>query len=376
AVAVRSRSPWRGAWRLPLYMGAVVGATALLLTLFMHSLHRDAWPDAGWLTTLALFMLLWPLSESAMALVHRIVAESARVQPLPRLELPAGIPAEHRVLLVVPAMLSSTAGNARLAHRLELHWLANRETHAQFALLTDWADAPAATQPDDAALLDDAQRRIAALNARHPADAGAPPRFLLLHRPRSWSETEQRWMGWERKRGKLEMLVRWLAAGDSTGFLPLPDGMALAPATPYVVTLDSDTGLPPGALRELVAIAAHPLNAPQIDAETRRVTAGFGILQPRIVTPFPERHERSAFHWLFAGQCGLDPYSNSASDIYQDLFGTGSFTGKGLLNVRALHDALDRRLPGGAVLSHDLLEGTVARCAMVSDVVLIEDHPH
>ncbi|RZL65768.1 MAG: hypothetical protein EOP81_02810 [Variovorax sp.] len=376
ALPARSRWSPRGMWRLPVYMGAVAGATLLLLALFVHSMHRASWPDAGWLTALALLMLLWPLSESATALLHRIVAESTRVQALPRLEFPAGIPAAHRVLVVVPAMLSSVAGNARLADRLALHWLANRETQAQFALLTDWVDAPQATLPDDTALLDDALQRIAALNARYPAADGAPPRFLLLHRPRSWSETEQRWMGWERKRGKLEMLVRWLASDDASGFVPLPAGMALAPATPYIVTLDSDTGLPPGALRELVAIAAHPLNTPQIDATTRRVTGGFGILQPRIVTPFPERHERSAFHWLLAGQCGLDPYSNSASDIYQDLFGTGSFTGKGLLNVRALHATLDHRLPDGAVLSHDLLEGAVARCAVVSDVVLIEDHPH
>lgn len=376
ALPARSRWSPRGVWRKPLYMGTVVGATLLLLALVAHALQRRGWPDAGWATTLALVLLLWPLSESVMALLHRIVAESARVQPLPRLDFPAGIPPAHRVLVVVPAMLSSPAGNARLAHRLELHWLANRETEAQFALLTDWADAAEALLPGDEALLADAQQRVGALNERYPAAADAPPRFVLLHRPRSWSETEQRWMGWERKRGKLEMLVRWLAAGDASGFLPLADGMALAADTPYVVTLDSDTGLPPGALRELVAIAAHPLNAPQIDVATRRVTAGFGILQPRIVTPFPERHERSAFHWLFAGQCGLDPYSNGASDIYQDLFGTGTFTGKGLLNVRALHETLDRRLPDGAVLSHDLLEGTVARCAVVSDLVLVEDHPH
>ena len=167
-------------------------------------------------------------------------------------------------------------------------------------------------------------------------------------------------MGWERKRGKLEMLLRLLAAGDASGFVPLaPRPCGWRERIPYVLTLDSDTGLPPGALRELVSIAAHPLNAPQIDARSRRVVAGFGILQPRIVTPFPAAPTSARrFHWLFAGQCGLDPYSSGASDIYQDVFGTGSFTGKGLLNVQAVHAVLDRRLPDGAVLSHDLLEGS------------------
>lgn len=364
------------AWRLPTYLGCIALGTALLLALVVHGLHRAGRDEPGIATVVALLLMAWPLSEAVIALVHRIVAESTRVQPLPRLDFAAGIPAAHRALVVIPAMLGSVDANDQLAQRLELHWLANREPHAQFALLTDWADAPQPEQPGDDALLDDALVRIARLNATYPADTGAPPRFLLLHRPRRWSDTEQRWIGWERKRGKLEMLLRLIAAGDADGFLPMAPGLRLADGIAYVLTLDSDTGLPPGTLRELVAIAAHPLNAPQVDTATRRVVAGFGILQPRVVTPFPAREERSAFHWMFAGQCGLDPYSSGASDIYQDLLGTGSFTGKGLLNVRAVHATLDGRLPDGAVLSHDLLEGSVARCAVVSDLVLIEDHPH
>ena len=374
ATAMRRR-PLPGNWRLALYALTISAGTALLLAAAVHGLNRHGWPDAGWTSVVALVLLAWPLSEAVVALVHRIVAESTRVRALPRLEFADGIPHAHRVLVVVPSMLNSIEANAQLAHRLELHWLANREDQAQFALLTDWTDADQASMPGDARLLDDALRRIGALNDTYPAP-GASPRFLLLHRPRTWSESERRWMGWERKRGKLEMLLRLLAAGDASGFVTQAAGAGLAARIPYVMTLDSDTGLPPGTLRELVAVAAHPLNAPQIDAAGRRVTAGFGIFQPRIVTPFPERHERSLFHWMFAGQCGLDPYSNSASDIYQDVFGTGSFTGKGLLHVQAVHATLDRRLPEGAVLSHDLLEGAVARCAVVSDLALLEDHPH
>ena len=152
--------------------------------------------------------------------------------------------------------------------------------------------------------------------------------------------------------------------------------MALAPDIRYLLTLDSDTGLPPAALRELVAIAAHPLNAPHLDAHRRRITGGYGILQPRVVTPLPSHAERSPFHTMFAGQCGIDPYSNGTSELYQDLFGIGTFTGKGLINVKAVHAVLDQRLPAESILSHDLLEGTIARCAYVSEVVLVEDHPH
>ena len=377
AAAAASRHPFaRHDRRLTLYVLAIVASTALLLAAVAHALHRRGIVGFDGPTLAALALLAWPLSEAVIALIHRMIAESTRVQTLPRLDFAAGIPAAHRVLVAVPAMLTSPAGNARLAQRLELHWLSNREPHAQFALLSDFADADAAVQSGDDALLADATGHIARLNAAHPVAPGEPPRFVLLHRPRTWCVTQRRWIGWERKRGKLEMLLRLLATGDAAGFVPLASGLALANPTPYVVTLDSDTGLPPGGLRDLVAIAAHPLNAPQLDAGGRRVVAGFGILQPRVVTPLPEREERSPFHWMFAGRCGIDPYSSGASDIYQDLFGTGSFTGKGLLNVQAVHAVLDARLPPDAVLSHDLLEGTVARCAVVSDLVLTEDHPH
>lgn len=259
------------AWRPTLYVLAVLAGTALLLAAAVQGLNRSGWPDAPWQALVALVLLAWPLSEAVIALVHRIMAESTRVQPLPRLDFAHGIPEVHRVLVAIPALLSSEAANVQLAHRLELHWLANREAQAQFALLTDWADAVEPSLPGDATLLDDALRRIAALNDRYPAPPGTVPRFLLLHRPRSWCETEQRWMGWERKRGKLEMLLRLLAAGEDSGFLPLAPGLQLAERIPYVLTLDSDTGLPPGALRELVAVAAHPLNAPQLDLASRRV---------------------------------------------------------------------------------------------------------
>ncbi|HVR50086.1 MAG TPA: glucoamylase family protein, partial [Pseudorhodoferax sp.] len=271
--------------------------------------------------------------------------------------------------------LTSPAAALELVQALERHWLANREAQAQFALLSDWPDADSACLPGDQAVLDAAQAGIAALNRSHPGADGAPAHFLLLHRPRLWCATQRRWMGWERKRGKLEMLLRLLAVQDARGFLPLAAGQRLATRIPYVVTLDSDTILPPGTLRELVAVAAHPLNTPRIDALRRRVTAGFGILQPRILAPLPARAQRSPFHWLFAGQCGIDPYSAGTSDIYQDLFGSGSFSGKGLLHVRAVHATLDRRLPEDAVLSHDLLEGTLARCALVGDLAFVEAHP-
>ncbi|MDP3606410.1 MAG: hypothetical protein Q8R59_11770, partial [Polaromonas sp.] len=371
ATAAPARPPidWR-AWRLPLYAAGWTAGTVLALYAAVHPLSGLAW--AGWV---AVLLMAFPASEAVAALIHRLVAESTRIQPLARLDFTAGIPAGHRVLVVMPCMLTSPSSNSELAHRLGLHWLASRETHAQFALLTDWVDADSENLPGDQALLDNALGHIRALNRSYPAGEGAPTRFILLHRPRTWCATEGRWLGWERKRGKLEMLLRQIAEGSPQFSQAGPD-MQLAEGIRYVLTLDSDTGLPAGSLRDLVAIAAHPLNAPQIDPVRRRVTAGYGILQPRVVTPLPAPDERSPFHAMFAGQGGLDPYSSGVSDLYQDLFGMGSFTGKGLLHVQAVHAVLDRRLPEDAVLSHDLLEGSIARCGYVGDVVLMEEHPH
>ncbi|MEP6964779.1 MAG: glucoamylase family protein, partial [Polaromonas sp.] len=358
-------------WHLPLYVAVIMLAT-LLLVFLVAQYHAEP----GWKAIVALFLLAWPVSEAVSALVHRLIAESLEVHPLPRLDFSAGIPPGHRVLVVIPTLLTSAASNKDLVQRLEWHWLANREKEAQFALLTDWIDAASASLPGDAALLQDALARLAVLNARYPATPDESPRFVLMHRPRSWCKTQRRWLGRERKRGKLEQLLRLLATGSMEGFTALAPGLRLADGIRYVVTLDSDTGLPPGSLRDLVAVAAHPLNAPRVDPASRRVVKGYGILQPRVVTPLPDPAQDTPYHRLFAGQGGIDPYSSGVSDVYQDLFGSGSFSGKGLLHVDAVHAVLDGRLPAESVLSHDLLEGTVARCGFVSDVALVEEHPH
>ena len=368
-------APWRRAWQvhapalaLPVYLG-----TLALLTAALGAAVLTGSGLAGPAALLAVMLLLGPASEAVVALVNRLVSESVRPAHLPRLALAEGIPPAHRVLVAVPAFLSSAAGVAALLHRLRLHHLANPEPQAQFALLADWPDADTAQRPQDAPLLAEALVQLAALNALHPRPGA--PRFILLLRPRLFSPSEQRWIGWERKRGKLAQLVHALATGDSSAFADLGAASQLVAGTPYIVTLDADTQLPPGRLRELVAVAAHPHNQPVVDAAQRRVVSGAGILQPRLATPLPAAGQATRFHWLFAGQGGVDPYGAASSELYQDVFDEGSFSGKGLLHVAALQAVLADRLPDGLVLSHDLLEGSLARCAVLSDIVLVEDAP-
>ncbi len=367
-----NRDDLRRTVAVPTYLGLIALFSAGLTAWFVSTqAQQHATPLVlALLAVLALF----PASEAVIALLHRLVTESTRPHRLSRLAWADGIPAEHRVIVVVPALLTSERVALALVDALERHYLANPEAQAQFALLSDLADADAAQMPKDAALLSTASAALTRLNQRYPAAVAQPTRFLLLHRERSWSETQRRWIGWERKRGKLEQLVAALATGESA-FVDLGALSQLAPHTRYVVTLDSDTQMPPGVLRELVGVAAHPANQPRLHSDGRRVAGGYGILQPHVVTPLPTSADESAYHQLFAGHCGIDPYSAATSEVYQDITGEGSYTGKGLLNVQACHRVLSGRLPLEQVLSHDLIEGSMVRCAGVSDVTLVEEAP-
>jgi cyclic beta-1,2-glucan synthetase len=378
---------WRAVWalsRVPGYLMTLllVTAAAVAWLLWQGSAAQAenwTWPGVVWVALAAVALCL-PASEAVVALLNRLISESVRPVHLPRFALDHGIPPTERVLVVIPAMLSDDATTHQLLHSLLLHHLASNEPHAQFALLTDWPDAPAAQAQGDDDRLATAREGIEHLNSNHPATADGAPRFLLLHRARQYSPTQQVWMGWERKRGKLEQLVATLATGQPSPFLDLGATSHLSPGTRHVLTLDSDTHLPPGQLRALVAVAAHPQNQPVLDASGRCVVSGYGILQPRITAPLTDTATDAAratpYHWLMTGQQGMDPYSAMASDVYQDLFGEGSFTGKGLINVAALHTVLNGRLPAEQVLSHDLLEGALVRCAVVSDVTLVESEPN
>lgn len=362
------------------YFGTLVFATLLVVLALTGSLSAGAQTSQnGWghhaAALLTLLLVLLPASEAVVALVNRLISEATKPTHLSRLLLADGVPAYAQTMVVVPAMLSHRQGIDTLVHRLLLHHLGNQEAHTQFALLSDWGDATTAHEDGDEALLAHAQQALHTLNTQYPAPPGQPPRFLLLHRQRTYSTTQDRWMGWERKRGKLEQLVAALATDSPGPFIDLGELSRMAPGTRYLITLDSDTELPPGRLRALVGVAEHPQNQPALDPSGRRVTRGYGILQPRVVAPLPVDTATTPWQWLFAGQRGMDPYSAMSSDVYQDVFDEGSFTGKGLLHVATLHAVLGSRLPAEQILSHDLLEGALARCAVVTDVTLIEADP-
>ena len=264
---------------------------------------------------------------------------------LPALELRQGVPADLRTLAAVPVMLTSARSIAEQIETLEIHHLASLEGDVHFALLSDWADAPAEPQAADAVLLALASDSIARLNARYPAIAGGD-RFLLLHRRRQWSRSEGVWVGWERKRGKLHELNRLLRGAANTSFITA-DGRApiVPPAVRFVITLDADTRLPRNTVRRLIGKLAHPLNQPRFDPASGRVVEGHGLLQPRITPALAIGHEGSWYQRLFSSHSAIDPYAAAVSDVYQDLFGEGSYAGKGIYDVDAFEAALAGRVP-------------------------------
>ncbi|HYE90761.1 MAG TPA: protein ndvB, partial [Terriglobales bacterium] len=237
--------------------------------------------------------------------------------------------------------------------------------------VSDWLDAALARMPGDDHTVAAARAGVARLNRRHGAVAGGD-RFFLFHRRRRWNEGERRWMGWERKRGKLHELNRLLRGARDTSFVPaearVPDGVR------YVITLDADTRLPLGAVERLVGTIAHPLNHARLAPGGRRVVEGYGVLQPRVTPPLPGR-TGSLFQRLSSGPAGIDPYAAAVSDVYQDLWGEGSYTGKGIYDVDAFETALAGRVPDNTLLSHDLFEGVFARAGLVTDVELFESAP-
>ncbi|MFZ4701450.1 MAG: glucoamylase family protein, partial [Candidatus Methylumidiphilus sp.] len=255
--------------------------------------------------------------------------------------------------------------------QMEIRYLSNPGGQVYFALLSDWTDADVETMPDDDRLLNVAAAAVAVLNAKH-----GKPRFFIFHRKRLWNPGEGKWMGWERKRGKLHEFNRLLRGATDTSFLPIDGKPATAPpGVCYVITLDADTKLPMGVVAQLVGVAAHPLNRPVFDPYTQSVVDGYGILQPRVTPTLPLRQEHSMFHQIFAGASGTDAYSSSVSELYQDLFALGTYSGKGLYHVDTFEAALAGRVPDNTQLSHDLFESVYARCALVSDIEFFEEFP-
>jgi cyclic beta-1,2-glucan synthetase len=373
----RVRLPWgerieRTIRRFPVafYVGGIAALTlsgSLGFWWLARALDVAAWHLAA-LTAAAMVSA----SQLAVAVMNWLSTLLVRPALLPRLDYSLGVTPDCRTVVVMPAMLSTAEGVDRLVESLEIHFLSNNDPLLHFALLTDFPDAATETTPGDDPLLARARAGVETLNAKYPRQQH--DRFFLFHRPRRWNASEGVWMGYERKRGKLADFDAVLRGGSQARFSTIVGEPSVLQMVKYVITLDTDTLLPRDAARELVGTMAHPLNRPVFDPKKGIVVKGYGILQPRVGVSLPGAG-RSRFVQLFATEAGIDPYTRAVSDVYQDVFGEGSFIGKGIYEVDAFERAMAHRFPENTILSHDLLEACHARSGLVSDIEVIEAYP-
>jgi cyclic beta-1,2-glucan synthetase len=316
----------------------------------------------------ALFLL--PAAECAVAFVNQLATSLFPPNALPKLDFSKGIPPEFTTMVVVPTLLTSEEQMKRAVRDLEIRFLANRDANLHFALLTDPPDAAQEFDEKDA-LAGECVHLIQQLNEKYARESKGS--FYLFHRHRSYNESDGIWMGWERKRGKLLDFNKLLLGGED--YFPVKAGnLCLLSEVKYVITLDLDTQLPRDAARKLVGAMAHPLNRAVVDAATNTVVDGYGILQPRVDISIQSAN-RSRFAAIFSSDAGFDVYSRAVSDVYQDLFGEGSFTGKGIYEVATFQRVLEHRFPCNTILSHDMIEGAYARAGLLSDVEVVDDYP-
>ncbi len=353
-----------------IYFGSITGFMILFMGLFLRFFfeHTSSTPAAVGV----FFLLLIPVSELALGLVNYITTILRRPKRLPRMDFMEGIPTDARSMVVVPCLFTNEETIRDLAHNLEVQYLANQDDNIFFALLGDLKDADTESIDGDAALLTLAHGLIEELNTRYAK--GMEPRFYAFHRVRMFNEAEGKWMGWERKRGKIHEFNKLIQGQTETSYLPHKLSDELIGTFKYIITLDADTQLPLQNARRLISTIYHPLNRAVYSETENRIVKGYGIIQPRIGVSMVSA-AKTRFSQIFSGNTGIDPYTTAVSDVYQDLFGEGTFTGKGLYEIESFEKVLNNRVPENTILSHDLFEGSYARVGLVTDFELIDDYP-
>jgi cyclic beta-1,2-glucan synthetase len=351
------------------YILGIFTLSCLLIVAIIAPLvpHHAFWP-----VMVALLLALLPATQGGVDLINNTVTALMHAESLPKIDLSKSVPGDAITLVVVPTLLLNEIQVRELFDELEARYLSNQDPNIHFGLLTDLPDTKARPLDEDSNPL----AKLAAdcvdhLNAKYPRTKGGA--FFLFHRYRVFNSRQGVWMGWERKRGKLLDLNKFLL--NEFDSFPLKAGpLEALQHVRYVVTLDSDTQLPRGTAARMVGTMAHPLNQAIVNPRLRIVTQGYGILQPRVGVSVASA-SRSRLASLYSGETGFDIYTRAVSDVYQDLFGEGIFAGKGIYEVAILHEVLDRRFPRNALLSHDLIEGSYARAGLVTDIEIIDDYP-
>lgn len=351
------------------FIGLLIVLTVLLAVYYAGKMSEKVHPL---LLILAAAAALIPASEISVSIANWLVCKVKKPAFFPRLELSKGIPEELSTIVVIPAILSDEKRVEQLLENMECHYLGNREEHIYFALLGMFSDAKGPSKENDANVLRAASDGIKALNAKYAKNG--KDLFYFYNRLRKFNDKDNKWIGWERKRGALIEFNDMLLGSQETSVAFYSNGRLPSDKIRYVITLDADTILPFGMAQKMIGAMAHPLNVPVIDQKRGIVTEGYGIMQPRVSFDI-ESSNKSIFSRIYTGQEGIDPYACAISDVYQDIFSEGIFTGKGIYELKTFQTVLKEAIPENAILSHDLLEGSYIRAALVTDLELVDSYP-
>ncbi|KPU45143.1 N,N'-diacetylchitobiose phosphorylase [Oxobacter pfennigii] len=354
-----------------IYLWSVSILTLIISFTLAFANYKAADGQSAAVLILCALAALLPASELGVGIVNWVVTHILTPSFLPKLELKEGIPENCTAMVVVPTLLPNKIRVKELFGQLEVYYLANQDKNLYFGILGDFTDAKEKEMPGDEDIIKTALEEVYRLNQKYAADNDI---FYFFHRYRKFNPAEGKWMGWERKRGKLMEFNELLRGAQDTTYHVKSNDLSEIPPVKYVITLDADTELPRGAAKKLIGTLSHPLNRAVVDENQKRVLEGYGILQPRINVSVLNAN-KSLFSRIFAGKGGIDPYTNAISDVYQDLFGEGIFTGKGIYDVDIFQSMLKGYIPENAVLSHDLLEGSYIRAGLVTDIELIDGFP-
>ena len=350
-----------------------LGLIIVLVLVLLPPVYILADNNAGlmaWLGGILLSML--PATVLSITIIQWLITSLINPRVLPSMDFRKAIPASAKTAVVVPVIIGSVDDIPHMIEQLEIRRLSNPDPMLHFVLLSDLPDASCEREPKDDDIEKALVEQISRLNRIHQGESRG--QFFLLHRHRHYNRAEGCWMGRERKRGKLEQFNQFLLSGDYGEFSLRAGPIEQLRQCRFVITLDADTMLPPQTAANMIGIMMHPLNQTQIDENTGRVVSGYSIVQPRLEV-LPTSGPVSLFCRLYAGDTAIDIYSRAVSDLYQDLFGTGSFVGKGIYDVQAFERSLENRVPDNAILSHDLFEGIHGRTALASNIVLYENFP-
>lgn len=354
------------------YFGAVSLITFGLLSLFFYLLSLSGVRTSAGIIILETIIIFIPIVSLTLFILNWVITHIIPPRHIPKYDFKTGIPDKYRTMVIVPTLLINKKQVRELVEQLEVFYLANNEKNLHFALVGDFKDSVNKEIHGENEILDTAVKGIEELNKKYAQDKQDV--FYFFHRTRKWNDSQGSWMGWERKRGAIVEFNRLLRGAEDTSYTTCVGDLSMLPKIKYVITIDADTQLPRDTAKRLIGAMAHPLNKPILNKSGTKVVEGYGLIQPRIKVSVDSANS-SIFSLIFSGQAGIDPYTTAVSDIYQDIFQEGIFTGKGIYDVDIFNNVLDDAIPENSVLSHDLLEGAHMRTGLATDIELIDGYP-